>query len=121
MLVVSAGDCHNNNKAAATTSSAAATPPFVSNSACKSQEITLLTNFYILKDLAFRRTLRIHHTHEQHGPNPMLVYMVVCRFEDRLCLIKFILYSTSYLNIFFLYPLPKLLKCCQIYSDKCIL
>jgi hypothetical protein len=58
MLVVSAGDCHNNNKAAATTSSsssAAAAPPFVSNCACKNQEITLLTNFYILKDFAFRR------------------------------------------------------------------
>jgi hypothetical protein len=50
-------DCHNNNKAAATTTSsaAAAAPPIVSNSACKGQEITLLTNFYILKDFAFRR------------------------------------------------------------------
>lgn len=58
LVVVSAGDCHNNNNnKAATTSSpaAAAAPPFVCNSACKSQQITLLTNFYTLKDFAFRR------------------------------------------------------------------
>jgi hypothetical protein len=49
-------DCHNNNKAAAaTTSAAAAALPIISNSACKGQEITSLTNFYILKDFAFRR------------------------------------------------------------------
>jgi len=55
VVVVSAGDCHNNNKAATTSSPAAAAPPFVCNSACKSQQITLLTNFYTLKDFAFRR------------------------------------------------------------------
>jgi hypothetical protein len=59
--------------AAATTSSsaaAAAAPPIVSNSACKSQEITLLTNFYILKDFPFRRLSGFITPMN----NPMLVY-----------------------------------------------
>ncbi len=58
--------------AAETTSSssaAAAAPPMVSNSACKSQDISLLTNFYILKDFPFRRLSGFI-----MPMNPMLVY-----------------------------------------------